>query len=320
MEESGTGRLAVSVQNSRSGCGTSRSTADPRDGARARRAKVARVPAPVVVDDPADPRLADYVDLADPDLRRRVEADRGFFIAESPLVVRRLLASGRHVRSVLVTPAQYDALARRVRPGRARRARLRRAPTRCCAGSSASTCTAARSRPPNAGRSRRSRTCSAAPAGSPCSNASTTTRTSASLFRSAAALGVDAVPARPRVLRPAVPPLRAGLDRARAAHPVDAGRRSSTRSGSRPHDVRAHPRGRRDRARHRRVARARRVALRRGGPGPVRRAGCAAADHRVRIPMQPGADSLNVATAAAVGVLRARRHERLNHPTGSVGA
>ena len=66
---------------------------------------------PVLVSDPADPRLADYVDLADPDVRRRVEADRGFFIAESPLVVRRLLESGRRVRSVLVTPAQYEALA-----------------------------------------------------------------------------------------------------------------------------------------------------------------------------------------------------------------
>ena len=57
------------------------------------------------VDDPADPRLADYVDLSDPELRKRVESERGFFIAESPLVVRRLLESGRRVRSVLVTPA-----------------------------------------------------------------------------------------------------------------------------------------------------------------------------------------------------------------------
>jgi tRNA G18 (ribose-2'-O)-methylase SpoU len=68
------------------------------------------VRSPVEVSDPADPRLVDYVDLADPDLRRRVEADRGFFVAESPLVVRRLLDSGRRVRSVLVTPAQYEAL------------------------------------------------------------------------------------------------------------------------------------------------------------------------------------------------------------------
>jgi tRNA G18 (ribose-2'-O)-methylase SpoU len=68
------------------------------------------VRAPVVIEDPADARLSDYVDLADPDVRRRVESEAGFFIAESPLVVRRLLESGRRVRSVLVTPAQYDAL------------------------------------------------------------------------------------------------------------------------------------------------------------------------------------------------------------------
>lgn len=66
---------------------------------------------PVAVDDAADPRLADYVDLADPELRRRVESARGFFVAESPLVVRNLVRSGRRVRSVLVTPPQRDALA-----------------------------------------------------------------------------------------------------------------------------------------------------------------------------------------------------------------
>ena len=65
---------------------------------------------PVFVEDPADPRLADYVDLADPDVRRRIEADQGFFIAESPLVVRRLLESGRRIRSVLVTPTRFDSL------------------------------------------------------------------------------------------------------------------------------------------------------------------------------------------------------------------
>jgi len=63
-----------------------------------------------VVEDPADPRLSDYVGLSDPQLRRRIEAERGFFIAESPLVVRALMRSGRSVRSVLVTPAQYDAI------------------------------------------------------------------------------------------------------------------------------------------------------------------------------------------------------------------
>jgi len=67
---------------------------------------------PVVrITDSGDPRLADYVGLTDPALRRRVEAEQGFFIAESPLVVRALVESGRAVRSVLVTPAQHAVLA-----------------------------------------------------------------------------------------------------------------------------------------------------------------------------------------------------------------
>jgi tRNA G18 (ribose-2'-O)-methylase SpoU len=63
------------------------------------------------VDDPADPRLSEYVDLRDPDLRRRVEPDGGFFVAESPHVIRTVIGAGRRVRSVLVTPVQHDALA-----------------------------------------------------------------------------------------------------------------------------------------------------------------------------------------------------------------
>jgi tRNA G18 (ribose-2'-O)-methylase SpoU len=66
---------------------------------------------PIAVEDAADPRLADYVDLPDPELRRRVETAGRFFVAESPHVVRRLLASGRTVRSVLVTAEQHHALA-----------------------------------------------------------------------------------------------------------------------------------------------------------------------------------------------------------------
>ena len=62
------------------------------------------------IEDPADARLSDYVGLSDPQLRRRVEIERGFFVAESPLVVQGFLRSGRTVRSVLVTPAQHDAL------------------------------------------------------------------------------------------------------------------------------------------------------------------------------------------------------------------
>jgi tRNA G18 (ribose-2'-O)-methylase SpoU len=58
-----------------------------------------------------DPRIADYVALSDPDLRRRVESRDGFFIAEGALVVRTLLSTGHRVRSVLVTPKQRALLA-----------------------------------------------------------------------------------------------------------------------------------------------------------------------------------------------------------------
>jgi len=74
------------------------------------RAMVSPVSAPIKVEDPDDRRLGDYVDLADPDLRRRQEAVDGFFIAESHHVVRRLVASERRIRSILVTPVQYDTL------------------------------------------------------------------------------------------------------------------------------------------------------------------------------------------------------------------
>src|SRR5262245_56286752 len=62
------------------------------------------------ISDADDPRIADYVDLTDSDLRRRVEAERGYFIAESPLVIRALVAADRSVRSILVTEKQYDSL------------------------------------------------------------------------------------------------------------------------------------------------------------------------------------------------------------------
>jgi tRNA G18 (ribose-2'-O)-methylase SpoU len=64
-----------------------------------------------MVDDPGDPRLADYVGLTDAALRRRVELGQGVFIAEGELVIRQLLASAYPVRSVLLTPARHRRLA-----------------------------------------------------------------------------------------------------------------------------------------------------------------------------------------------------------------
>ena len=60
------------------------------------------------IDDPADARLADYRGVSDPELLRR----RQRFVAEGRLVVRRLLTGGRHIaESVLLTAPALDNLA-----------------------------------------------------------------------------------------------------------------------------------------------------------------------------------------------------------------
>ena len=64
----------------------------------------------VSIDDPGDPRLADYLELSDPAGRRRRERDE-LFVAEGATAIRRLLASDHEVRSVLVTPQAYKRLA-----------------------------------------------------------------------------------------------------------------------------------------------------------------------------------------------------------------
>jgi tRNA G18 (ribose-2'-O)-methylase SpoU len=68
------------------------------------------VPA-ITIDDPSDPRVADYVGLKDAELREAVEGRLGIFIAEGTNVLRRLLTSAYPVRSVLVTPEQHRRLA-----------------------------------------------------------------------------------------------------------------------------------------------------------------------------------------------------------------
>lgn len=73
------------------------------------------MPELVEVSDPADPRLVDYLHLTDAELRRKVEAGRGLFIAESVPVIRRALASGHRIRSMLLTAKRYRQLADAVR-------------------------------------------------------------------------------------------------------------------------------------------------------------------------------------------------------------
>ena len=56
----------------------------------------------VPVDDPADPRLTDYLHLTDVALRRVSEPEGGLYIAESSKVIRRALQAGHRPRSVLL--------------------------------------------------------------------------------------------------------------------------------------------------------------------------------------------------------------------------
>ncbi|QGQ19148.1 rRNA methyltransferase [Cellulomonas sp. JZ18] len=56
------------------------------------------------VTDRDDPRLADYVSLTDVALRRRLEPENGLYIAESSTVLGRALRAGHRPRSVLLAP------------------------------------------------------------------------------------------------------------------------------------------------------------------------------------------------------------------------
>ncbi|MGH3356938.1 MAG: TrmH family RNA methyltransferase [Nocardioidaceae bacterium] len=58
----------------------------------------------IEIDDPGDPLLADYVDLRDVNLRKSLEAEHGLFIAEGEKVVRRAVESGHAVRSFVMAP------------------------------------------------------------------------------------------------------------------------------------------------------------------------------------------------------------------------
>lgn len=65
----------------------------------------------VPVSDPADPRLADYVRLRDVNLRKSLEAEHGLFVAEGEKVIRRAVGAGHPVRSVLMTERWAGPLA-----------------------------------------------------------------------------------------------------------------------------------------------------------------------------------------------------------------
>ncbi|CAM5498230.1 TrmH family RNA methyltransferase [Streptomyces fumanus] len=64
----------------------------------------------VTVEDPEDPRLADYTDLTDVELRRRREPAEGLFIAEGEKVIRRAAQAGYAPRSLLLSAKWVDPL------------------------------------------------------------------------------------------------------------------------------------------------------------------------------------------------------------------
>lgn len=63
------------------------------------------------IDDPADPRLADYRDLRDVELRKTLEAEHGLFMAEGEKVLRRAVDAGFRPRSLLMAPRWVNGLA-----------------------------------------------------------------------------------------------------------------------------------------------------------------------------------------------------------------
>jgi tRNA G18 (ribose-2'-O)-methylase SpoU len=62
----------------------------------------------ITIDDPADPRLADYLGLTDVVRRMTHEPEKGFFIAEGQLVMRRAVQAGCVPRSLLLAPNRVD--------------------------------------------------------------------------------------------------------------------------------------------------------------------------------------------------------------------
>jgi tRNA G18 (ribose-2'-O)-methylase SpoU len=83
--------------------------------ARGRARQTGRVASPIWIDEPGDPRLSDYADLTDVRLRRSLEAEHGLFIAEGGKVIRRAVAAGYPVRSMLVAQEKLPSIADLVR-------------------------------------------------------------------------------------------------------------------------------------------------------------------------------------------------------------
>ncbi|MFZ0159336.1 MAG: RNA methyltransferase [Kineosporiaceae bacterium] len=71
----------------------------------------AAVAGPTRVEVVDDPRVADYVALTDVALRRRLDVERGLYLAESEKVIRRALAAGHRPRSLLLSERWLEPMA-----------------------------------------------------------------------------------------------------------------------------------------------------------------------------------------------------------------
>lgn len=256
-----------------------------------------------IVDDFDDPRLADYRHLREPSRRMKVERDRGIFTLEGALSVEALLASTYVARSVLVAAEHVEKMADRFGADVQMLAMPAASMTQLTGVHFHRGILAVAERPALplvAALIATARTVLVLEAVNDHENIG-------ALFRNAAAFGVDAVVLDPTTADPLyrrstrvslghvlrIPfaradPWPAALDELRAA--------GFTTVALTP-AAEAEPLGQL-------VADApERVALVLGAEGPgLSAAALTAVDRRVRIPMSPGVDSVNVATAAGIAL------------------
>ena len=276
------------------------------------------------VTDLDDPRLAEYRDLNHPAARRRLEAELAIIVVEGRVSVRQLLATGHRIRSMLVDGHQVTLasdLVDSVRVGGAPVYVVPRGHMTSLVGFRLHRgVVAVAERPADADADQlmadagRGSGLNGGPPIVVILEGLNDPENVGAIFRNAASFGVAAVlldpscadPLYRRAIRVSVghalhlpfarlDPLPDGLDRVRAAGFVVCALtpRAVGRTPVAVHEIRAVLDGRSPPPGG--------VALLVGAEGPgLSAAALAAADEVVTIPMAPGVDSLNVATAAAV--------------------
>ncbi len=250
----------------------------------------------VEIDDPADPRLDDFRNLTDADVR---PDRRGVVIAEGVNVVERLVTSPYPVRAVAGVAARIDALRPVLEPLDVPVLVVDKWTLSGAAGFRVTRgvlASADRPPAPDVGALlRRSNRVAVLEALNDFENLG-------ALFRNAAAFGVDAVLLDPQCADPLYRrSVRVSMGHVlRVPFAVLPGAWPQSLDALRDFTVLAMTPGS-SASPLREIAVPERWAVLLGAEGPgLSPAALAAADHRVRIPMASGVDSLNVATAAAV--------------------